>query len=520
MAGRAQPLGGAELAGAGALLVVLAASVLPLGALGFHAGEASGLRAADWAAISFTVVQAALSALLSVALAIPVARALARRSFPGRGALVTLMGAPFILPVIVAVLGLLQVFGREGLLNTALSALGLPTFSIFGLTGVVLAHVFLNMPLAVRLLLLGWQAVPAERLRLAASLGFSARDMERNFHWPLLREVVPGALLIIFVICTTSFAVALTLGGGPRATTVELAIYQAFRFDFDLGRAAALGLVQVALTGLAGLLAVRLARLRRLGPGLDRPLGAWPGDSGSACVLDACALVGAAGFLLLPLLLLLIDGAGAVLTLPAQVYEAAARSVVLALASAIVASALALAIAALTLRPGAGDVAEMLSLLGVAVSPLVVGTGLFLLLRPVTDPVALALPVTGLVNAIFALPFILRGLVPALQEAARTQGRLAVSLGLTGPRLWRFAYLPRLRRPLGFGAGLAAALSMGDLGVIALFSAPGQETLPLQMYRLMGAYRTDDALGAAILLTALSLGLFMALDGWGRRWRR
>ena len=65
----------------------------------------------------------------------------------------------------------------------------------------------------------------------------------------MLREVVPGALLVIFLICTTSFAVALTLGGGPRATTLEVAVYQALRFDFDLGRAVTLALVQLLLCG-------------------------------------------------------------------------------------------------------------------------------------------------------------------------------------------------------------------------------------------------------------------------------
>jgi thiamine transport system permease protein len=52
--------------------------------------------------------------------------------------------------------------------------------------------------------------------------------------------------------------------------------------------------------------------------------------------------------------------------------------------------------------------------------------------------------------------------------------------------------------------------------VIALFSMPGQGTLPLEMYRLMGAYRTDDAQGAALLLMALTLGLFWAFDRGGR----
>jgi len=66
-------------------------------------------------------------------------------------------------------------------------------------------------------------------------------------------------------------------------------------------------------------------------------------------------------------------------------------------------------------------------------------------------------------------------------------------------------------------AGLAAALAMGDLGVIALFATEGAETLPLQVWRVMGAYRTQTAEAAALLLVGLSLGLFLIFDLWGRR---
>ena len=165
------------------------------------------------------------------------------------------MGAPFLLPVIVAVLGLLAVFGRSGLVNGALGALGLPPVSIYGFHGVVLAHVFFNLPLAVRMILSGWQGIPAERFRLAAALGMGPGAVFRHLEVPMLRAVLPGALVAVFLICLTSFAVALTLGGGPRATTVELAIYQALRFEFDLGRAAMLAAVQFALCGVAVLLA-------------------------------------------------------------------------------------------------------------------------------------------------------------------------------------------------------------------------------------------------------------------------
>ena len=106
------------LAGGAALALVLGLTLGTLLAVAVTAGGLTGLRPGDVAAIRFTVLQALASAALSVLLAIPVARALARRRFPGRGLLITLLGAPFLLPVIVAVLGLVSVFGRAGLVNT------------------------------------------------------------------------------------------------------------------------------------------------------------------------------------------------------------------------------------------------------------------------------------------------------------------------------------------------------------------------------------------------------------------
>ncbi len=154
---------------------------------------------------------------------------------------------------------------------------------------------------------------------------------------------------------------------------------------------------------------------------------------------------------------------------------------------------------------------------GIAVSPLAIGTGLFLMLRPWTDPADWALPVTGAVNAVMSLPFALRALAPAADRMRAEGGRLADALGMQGAARLRIATLPAMRREIGFAAGLAAALSMGDLGVVAFFAGTDAPTLPLQMYRLMGAYRMDDAMGAAVLLLALTLGLFVALDrGIGR----
>ena len=503
--------------GISAALLVSVLILLALGAVLSRAEVGAGLGPSDWAAVRFTLLQAACSSFLSVLLAVPVARALARRRFVGRGALVTLLGAPFILPVIVAVLGLLAVFGRNGWVNDGLGALGLPEVSIYGFHGVVLAHVFFNMPLATRLLLQGWQGIPAERFRLVAQLRLTPRAVFRAVEVPMLLRVVPGALALVFVICLTSFAVALTLGGGPRATTIELAIYQAFRFNFDLGRAALLSVVQLVLAGSMAVLALWLVPALWIGGGLDRIMPRWDARGGVQRIADALVIVWAALFLLVPLGAVVWRGVRGLPQMPSEVYAAAGTSIWVALASIVVLLFLALPMAGWIAGRSGGSV-EAIGLLGLSASPLMIGTGWFIVINPYADPFDFALVVTVAVNVMMALPFALRILVPPMRDVVAQYGRLSMMLGLRGWRLWRVLLIPRLRAQIGFAAGLTGALSMGDLGVIALFADPDRVTLPLQMERLMGAYRMDAAAGAALVLLALSLGIFWICDKGGR-WR-
>lgn len=486
-----------------------------LGAVAFRAESGGGLSTFDYAAIRFTLWQSFLSALISVALAVPVARALMRRRFIGRRALITLMGAPFILPIIVAIIGLLSVFGSRGLISQALDMIGLEPISIYGLHGVVLAHVFFNLPLVTRFLLQGWSMIPSERFRLAQSLGFGPDETWRYLERPMLRDVLPGAFMVVFLLCMTSFAVALTLGGGPNATTIELAIYEAFLYDFDLSRAALLAVIQFLMGGTLALLALKVAMPAGMGAGLDRSAVAPPTASRLLLWQDSIAILGALSFLLLPLVMIALRGAPAILNLPEPVWISAFRSVVVALFSTALALALALPLARLAIANRTNWV-EAMATLTIAASPLVMGTGLFILVFPWVNPATVALPVTVLVNAVMSLPFILRVLVPALSQVERDFGPLADQLGLKGGARLRQLWVPRLRRPLGFGAGLTAALSMGDLGVIALFARGDQATLPLQIFRLRTAYRMEDAAGASLLLLVLSLTMFWAFDRGGR----
>jgi thiamine transport system permease protein len=309
--------------------------------------------------------------------------------------------------------------------------------------------------------------------------------------------------------------VALTLGGGPRATTIELAIYQAFRYDFDLGKAALLSLVQLVLAGTAALAALWMIPALPLSGGMDRPVQRWDARGAMPRLLDAGVILLGAAFLLSPLLSIVVSGLAGLGELPASVWAAAGVSLWVAGLSVIVLLALALPLAGWIATRPSGSV-EAIGLLGLSASPLMIGTGWFILINPVADPIRLSLPVTAMVNALMALPFALRILVPGIREALATHGRLCLALGMRGRAAWRWLILPRCAPQIGFAAGLTGALSIGDLGVITLFADPDRTTLPLQMYRLMSAYQTEAAAGAALLLLVMALAIFWACDRGGR----
>jgi thiamine transport system permease protein len=145
-----------------------------------------------------------------------------------------------------------------------------------------------------------------------------------------------------------------------------------------------------------------------------------------------------------------------------------------------------------------------------AVPPLALSAGLFVVIRLVGEPFRLALPLIILVNALMALPFVLRQVEPPLALAGERYGRLADSLGISGAGRIRIVDWPLLKGPAIVAFMVAAALSFGDLGVAAFFGGGRIETLPLLLSERMGAYRMAEAASVALLLAAIVLAMFLA----------
>ena len=152
------------------------------------------------------------------------------------------------------------------------------------------------------------------------------------------------------------------------------------------------------------------------------------------------------------------------------------------------------------------------------VPPAVLATGWFMTLIAHAGRPGVAVSLVVAMNALMALPFAYHTLAPALAQQAAAHDRLCLNLGIAGWTRFRVIDLPALRRPAALAGLMAFILSLGDLTAIALFGTQDVVTLPALIYRQMGSYRFDEAIGTALLLGLMVLGLITLAERWsGRR---
>ncbi|MFC5386942.1 thiamine/thiamine pyrophosphate ABC transporter permease [Aquamicrobium segne] len=482
----------------------------------------------------FTLWQALLSTLLSIAPALLVARALTRfPDFPGRGLILQLFAVPLALPSLVAALGVLALYGRSGYFAGLFSTFSAGEWpGIYGLSGILVAHVFFNLPLATRLFVEALQTVPTDQWRLASQLGMGAFASFRLIEWPRLRQALPGIAGLVFMLCITSFTIVLTLGGGPRATTLEVAIYQALRFDFDPARAVVLTALQVALTLAIVFVLARLGTNTQAQINLSVAPRRFIVTATSETVFNSVLILLAVLFVAGPMAAMVAAGLQADLgrlVMDPAVQRATLTSLVLAMLSALLAASLSLALVmarqalehpAHARHPLLHYATDTGASFVLVVPPIVIGAGWFILLRHVADVFALAPILVITVNAVMAMPFAIRAIRPAHDAASARHERLCAQLGIAGWVRFRLIDWPVLRRPMTTAAAFAMALSLGDLGVIALFGSDAVQTLPYLLLQRMGSYRTSDAAGLALILGLACLALMFMSARLAPAWQR
>jgi thiamine transport system permease protein len=479
--------------------------------------------------LKFTLYQAFLSTMLSLLVGVLLAWALAHQShFRGRGLLVALFSSSLVLPTLIVVFGLIGIFGRSGYLNQLTLFLFDTSFGsyLYGLGGILLAHVYLNASFASRALLHSFESIPKEKYKLAKSLNFSVFERFLYVEYPALKSTLLSIGSTIFLLCFTSFAVILLLGGNPSYNTLEVAIYEAVKLDFDIGLALKLALIQLSISTV---LVVLSSGFRTGVANLKTSHTLIPWREPKVLQVVQWFIIGLFTlFFALPLVVIVLDGIGAnfgrILREPLFI-NSFITSISLATVSSILTVIIALLLSharrnftlstRLYKKPFAQVLDSIIAFSGnlyLAIPSLVLGLGFFLMYQKYDGSEILWSTAALLTaNVLMSLPFALSVLTPALHKTAQRYDKLAFSLGLSKVQKWFYVEYPYIKSSLGYVFALAFCFSLGDLGIIALFGSDEFTTLPWYLYQLMGSYRTRDAAGVALVLLVLVLGVFILL---------
>ncbi|MEO8967237.1 MAG: molybdate ABC transporter permease subunit [Solirubrobacteraceae bacterium] len=194
-------------------------------------------------AIKVSLKTNAIAFTLMVAFGTPFAYVLARRRFPGRSIVVTLVELPLVMPPAVAGLGLLVAFGTLGLLGHTLSALGIDL--AFTQAAVVMAIVFVASPFYLRGAIAAFDAVDQTLIDVAGTLG--AGPLRRMFRvaLPLAGGGLGAAAAVAFARGIGEFGATILFAGSFQGRTQTLALAVYGLFDANLDQAVAIGVLLI-----------------------------------------------------------------------------------------------------------------------------------------------------------------------------------------------------------------------------------------------------------------------------------
>ncbi len=483
-----------------ALLLLAVGLFLPLASillLAFRSGGWSeGFGGIFFHVLGFTYAQATLSALLSAVVGTLGALIVAEQE-PWEGPILWRgSGVLFALPSIVVVLALAGAWGNLG-------------YAWYGWPAILLAHVFFNFPIFLKYVGNALREIDREPEMAALSLGAGRGAVFCRITWPKIRSAFASAFLLAFLYSAGSFLIVLLLGGGPRFTTLEVAIYQSLVSDFDLTTASRLALVQIAAGAAVYLILARGTRPRAAVRRVVLPLYRFRSARANLCLRIGYAL----GLLAITGLPLLSLFGGAVLRIGRVDWSllgaSAATSAAIAALAGAIAVATAIALAGLARHTGSRALAASCAFLAtfpLCVSPLMVTLAWRLFYPEWQWRLHGRWQAVAVAQGVIALPLAYRPIADAWARLPEATYQAAASLGAGSGKVLRWIEWPALLRSVRIAFLLVAAFSLGELGVVLVFVDDRLSTVALLIYREMARYRFENAEAAAALL-CLGVGI-------------
>jgi molybdate transport system permease protein len=222
----------------------------------------------DWQALALSLRLAAITTVILLALAVPLASWLVLGRGRGRAFVEALAALPLVLPPTVLGFFLLVLLGPRTAVGRGISALlGHPL--AFSFTGLVVGSVIYSMPFAVQPLVAGFSSVRPALVDSAQLLGAGPVRLVLRLFVPLARRSILTAAVLSFLHTVGEFGVVLMLGGDiPGSTrTLSIVLYnQVENFDYSAAMRTAFTLVAMSVIALVLL----YAQAQRHDPGRQR----------------------------------------------------------------------------------------------------------------------------------------------------------------------------------------------------------------------------------------------------------
>lgn len=525
------------------LLTIFQISLIPKGTLDLSGFITLIERPAYRELIAFTFWQALLSTVLTMLAGLPAAYAFARYRFAGKSILRALLTVPFVLPTVVVATAFLALLGPKGRLNLWLaSLLGLdaPPINLQNtLTLILLAHIFYNITVVIRLVGGFWANLDPKLEEAAAVLGAPPWRVFREVTFPLLRPALGAAALLIFLFTFTSFGVILILGG-PRFGTLEVEVYRQTVNYFNLPLAAVLSLLQIAFTFVLMSLYTHLQARATIPLDLRSPRSVEKTSNSWRVRLFLLVAVGLPTLFVLSPLVALVErsltlGDGVSLQYYLLLAENERRTVVshtplfavrnsLLFAGATTLISLLLGILSAYLlvptnrrerRSTWRAILDPIFLLPLGTSAVTLGFGFIVALDQPPLNLRTSIVLIPIAHSLIAFPFVVRSILPVLRSLNPALREAAAVLGATSLRLLREIDLPILARPILVGAVFAFAVSMGEFGATSLIKRPEWPTMPVIIFEFLGRPGISNygrALAMSVILMLVTAVGFILIE--------
>lgn len=200
--------------------------------------------------MGFTFLQALLSTVICLFIGLPAGFFFAKYDFKGKKIILNLLTIPFVLPPIVVLLGFIVSYGEGGWVNSiwkGITSSENTLISIFGtFEGIVLAHVFYNLSVIIRMTIPAWQSLDLEQVEVSKTLGASKWKIFWKIIFPQIVNYLISSALLVFIYTFNSFAIVLYLGE-VRFQTLEVRIYKLMKASLDFSGGASLAFIQLIL---------------------------------------------------------------------------------------------------------------------------------------------------------------------------------------------------------------------------------------------------------------------------------